>query len=186
MQKQNVVSLENRFMERQELELINAVRGGDRHAFQRLYGQHGRRVYALCYRLTGDRGMAEDATQEVFIQVWRKIREFRFNSRFSTWLHAVAVNITLSHMRKQRGWFSRFISSEREGVPPAAEEMDTENLDLDRFIARLPERARVVFVLYAVEGYRHEEISARLNIAVGTSKAQYHRARGLLKEWMGS
>jgi RNA polymerase sigma-70 factor, ECF subfamily len=184
VQKQQVIAAEDRFMDKQELELINAVKKGDRHAFQKLYEQHCGRVYALCYRLTGERSLAEDATQEVFIQVWRKIEGFRANSKFSTWLHSVAVNITLSYMRKQKGWVSRFVTLEPDAVPEPSTEMNTDDLNLDNYITRLPERARIVFVLHAVEGYRHEEIADKLDMAVGTSKSQFHRAKVLLQGWL--
>jgi RNA polymerase sigma-70 factor (ECF subfamily) len=130
--------------------------------------------------------LAEDATQEVFIQVWRKIQNFRADSKFSTWLHTVAVNSTLAYMRKQKGWVSRFVSLENDAVPEQSTKMSTNDLNLDKYIARLPERARIVFVLRAVEGYRHEEIADKLNMAVGTSKSQYFRAKSLLQEWMAS
>ncbi|MCZ6526554.1 MAG: sigma-70 family RNA polymerase sigma factor [Gammaproteobacteria bacterium] len=186
MQKQQVIAAGDRFLDKQELELIAATKKGDRHAFQQLYERHSGRVYALCYRITADQGLAEDATQEVFIQVWRKIGDFRAQSKFSTWLHSVAVNSTLAYMRKQKGWVSRFISLEDDAVPEQSTEMSTDNLNLDRYIARLPERARIVFVLRAVEGYRHEEIASKLNMAVGTSKSQFYRAKSLLQGWLES
>lgn len=186
VQKQQVISAEDRCLDKQELDLIAATKQGDRHAFQQLYEKHCGRVYALCYRITADQGMAEDATQEVFIQVWRKIRDFRAESKFSTWLHSVAVNSTLAYMRKQKGWVSRFISLQQDTSAEQSTEMSTDDLNLDAYIARLPERARIVFVLRAVEGYRHEEIASKLNMAVGTSKSQFSRARSLLQEWLAT
>ena len=184
MQKQQVITAEERFLDKQELDLITATKKGDRHAFQQLYELHCGRVYALCYRITADQSLAEDATQEVFIQVWRKIRDFRAQSRFSTWLHSVTVNSTLAYMRKQKGWVSRFVSLEQHEISEPGAQMSTNDLNLDKYIARLPERARIVFVLRAVEGYRHEEIAKKLNMAVGTSKSQFSRARSLLREWI--
>ncbi len=184
VQKQTVITAGERFLDKQELDLIAAAKTGDRHAFQQLYERHCGRVYALCYRITADQALAEDATQEVFIQVWRKISDFRAESRFSTWLHSVAVNSTLAYMRKQKGWVSRFISLEDDVVPERDTGMSTDDLNLDRYIDRLPERARIVFVLRALEGYRHEEIASKLNMAVGTSKSQFSRARSLLQGWL--
>ena len=186
MQEQQLNANEDRFMGKQELDLIAAVKNGDRHAFHQLYQQHCGRVYALCYRLTGEKSLAEDASQEVFIQVWHKIGEFKGQSKFSTWLHSVAVNVTLSHMRKQKGWLSRFRNVDTDNELEQSTEMKTDDFNLDRYIARLPERARIVFVLHAVEGYRHEEIASKLNMAVGTSKSQFHRSKALLKEWIES
>ena len=186
MQKQQVINAEDRFLDKQEQELVTATKKGDRHAFQQLYEQHCGRVYALCYRITSDQSLAEDATQEVFIQVWRKIQDFRSESKFSTWLHSVAVNSTLSYMRKQKGWVSRFVNLNDDMNIEASVEMTNNDHDLDKYIARLPERARIVFVLRAVEGYRHEEIANKLNMAVGTSKSHFNRAKSLLQGWLVS
>ena len=184
MQKQQVITAEDRFLDKQERDLISAAKTGDRHAFQQLYQRHCGRVYALCYRIAANRSLAEDATQEVFIQVWRKIQGFRAQSKFSTWLHAIAVNSTLACLRKQKTWLSHFVSLQHNEELEPAVEMSADELNLDKYIARLPERARIVFVLRAVEGYRHEEIAAKLNMAIGTSKSQYSRALSLLREWV--
>ncbi len=184
VQKQPPIGSEERLLQEQELDLISAIKGGDRHAFQKLYEQHCGRVYALCYRITADHSLAEDATQEVFIQVWRKIQSFREESKFSTWLHSVAVNTTLTSLRKNRSWVSRFVSLEQDDLIEPGVDMNTDDGNLDQYISRLPERARLVFVLHAVEGYRHEEIASKMNMAVGTSKSQYSRAKTLLREWV--
>lgn len=165
--------------------LIADVKAGDKHAFKLLYQQHIGRVYALCYRMTGEKNMAEDAAQEVFIQLWRKIANYDGNSQFSTWLHSVTANVTISYMRKQRGWFQRMLNIELSGGSEPVAPQQPDNEDLEKHIRALPERARLVFVLHAVEGYRHEEIAKMLNMAVGSSKAQLHRAKGLLKHAMG-
>lgn len=173
------------FTAKPQSEVIADVKAGSKHAFKTLYEQHIGRVYALCYRLTGDKSLAEDASQEVFIQLWRKIANYDGNSQFSTWLHSVTANVTISYMRKQRSWFQRMLNIETSGITEPAAPQETNDNDLDKHIRALPERARLVFVLYAVEGYRHEEIASMLNMAVGSSKAQLHRARGLLKQAMG-
>ena len=120
------------------------------------------------------------------MQLWQKISNFRGDSKFSTWLHSVTSNIVLGHLRKNKNWLQRIFSIEDQTIQDVALEMDdtSELTVLDQHIARLPERARLVFVLFAVEGYRHEEISKMLDMAVGTSKAQYHRAKSLLREWV--
>lgn len=167
-----------------ELGLIRAARSGDKLAYKKLYDMHVSRVYALCLRLTADRTLAEDATQEVFIQLWRKLDNFDGKSRFTTWLHSVTVNITISYMRKQKGWLQRMFNIEEAGLHEQTESASVDSIDLDYYIKRLPERARFVFVLHAVEGYRHDDIAVMLNMAVGSSKAQFHRAKQLLTEWM--
>lgn len=158
---------------------------GDSQAYQKLYQQYVGQVYGLCLRLTGDKGLAEDATQEVFIQLWRKIGNFSGDSKFSTWLHSVTSNITISYLRKQKGWIQRMFNIEDSEAANREAEASTDSVDLDAFVQRLPERARIVFVLHAIEGYRHEDIANMMNMAVGSSKAQFHRAKNLLKEWMG-
>lgn len=165
--------------------MIQAVQQGDRQAYQKLYQTHIGQVYGLCYRLTADHALAEDAAQEVFIQLWRKIGNYKGDSKFSTWLHSVTSNITISYLRKQKGWMQRMFNIENTEAMNEKAEESTASVDLESYIVRLPERARVVFVLHAIEGYRHEDIATMTNMAVGSSKAQFHRAKALLKEWMG-
>ena len=163
--------------------LVKRSIAGDQQAFKLLYEKHVARVYAICLRLCCDKDEAADVAQEVFIQVWKKLANYRGESAFSTWLYRVTTNISISHIRKRKAWWARGIDwtkavneEEMKTRAPHAEH------NLDRDIAQLPEQARLVFVLFAIEGYRHEEIAQILNIATGTSKAQYHRARQLLKE----
>ncbi|NKB37340.1 MAG: sigma-70 family RNA polymerase sigma factor [Gammaproteobacteria bacterium] len=185
MQKKQLASADEGFGDAREAELIAAVIEGDRNAFHDLYQQHCGRVYALCLRISGNQAMAEDLTQEVFIQVWRKIQDFRAESRFSTWLHSIAVNTTLAAIRKNKSWLSRIVSNDdNDTATEASAEMPADEHNLEYCIAKLPERARIVFVLRAIEGYRHEEIASKMNMAVGTSKSQYARARSLLQEWV--
>jgi RNA polymerase sigma-70 factor (ECF subfamily) len=186
----NVVAAQHKFASKSEWDLIKAVQGGDKHAYNRLYQEYIGQVYGLCYRLTGEKMLAEDAAQEVFIQLWRKIGNFKGDSKFSTWLHTVTSNITISYIRKQKGWLQKMFNIEDfvamnggAGLPEAEE--SSSSVDIESYVARLPERARIVFVLHAIEGYRHEEIATMTNMAVGSSKAQFHRAKHLLKEWMG-
>ena len=170
--------------------LVAQLKRGEQAALKDIYDLHGKRVYALCLRLSGDKEIAEDICQEVFVQVWQKIHNFRGDSKFSTWLHSVASNVAISHMRKQKSWWrSWFGSDEQNEIELEKIEVNDEQANhdlsrsgLDKHIASLPEQARIVFVLFAVEGWRHEEIGKKLNIAVGTSKAQYHRAKKLLQQ----
>ena len=170
----------------EERATIRLAQQGDQQAFYQLYQKYHRKVYAICWRMLADKESAEDVCQEVFVQLWQKIANFRGESKFSTWLHSVTNNIVLGHLRKHKNWLQRIFSIEDQTMADIAVEMpDSAGLtELDKHIARLPERARLVFVLFAVEGYRHEEIANMLDMAVGTSKAQYHRARNLLMEWI--
>jgi RNA polymerase sigma factor (sigma-70 family) len=170
----------------EERATIRLAQQGDQQAFYQLYQKYHGKVYAICWRMLADKESAEDVCQEVFVQLWQKITNFRGESKFSTWLHSVTNNIVLGHLRKHKNWLQRIFSIEDQTIQDIGVEMEdnTGLTTLDKQIARLPERARLVFVLFAIEGYRHEEIAKMLNMAVGTSKAQYHRARGLLREWV--
>jgi RNA polymerase sigma-70 factor (ECF subfamily) len=183
LETEKVIKAEMLFSQDNETEWICAAQKGDQHAFHQLYLRYHRRMYALCWRMLADKESAEDVCQEVFVQLWQKIANFRGESKFSTWLHSVATNIVLGHLRKQKNWLQKVFSIEDQGMEDAVVEMN-ELPELDKHIMRLPERARLVFVLFAVEGYRHEEIANMLGMAVGSSKSQYHRARSLLREWV--
>ncbi|WP_161599080.1 RNA polymerase sigma factor [Alteromonas sp. RKMC-009] len=100
------------------------------------------RVYALCYRLTGDKSLAEDATQEVFIQVWRKLGNYQGRSLFSTWLDSVTANVTISYMRKQKSWMRRLFDTAEQIDNEAGTASCSSEVDLERYIRQLPERAR--------------------------------------------
>ena len=192
MQQSSVINAQDLFLASQEQEWIVQAKHGSQTAFHQLYELHHKRVYALCWRMLGDRHTAEDVCQEVFVVLWQKITNFRGESKFSTWLHSVATYVVLGHLRKQKNWLQRVFSIEdrADGYPEeqtqASPQDDSTLESLDKHIARLPERARLVFVLFAVEGYRHEEIAGMLNMAVGSSKSQYHRARQLLKASIGA
>ncbi|GHF82388.1 RNA polymerase subunit sigma-24 [Thalassotalea marina] len=179
-----VIDAQQLFSHDQDSELVTRAQQGDQQAFHALYQLHHKRVYALCWRMLADKDSAEDVCQEVFVQLWQKIGNFRGESKFATWLHSVATNIVLGHLRKQKNWLQRVFSIEEQRV----EESNTPMSDhaelslLDQKIQALPERARVVFVLFAIEGYRHEEIASMMKMAVGSSKAQFHRAKSLLRE----
>ncbi len=178
-----LIEAKERFAVEQEANLISQVKSGDRRAFEQMYRLYANRVFALCLRLTADHSSAEEASQEVFVQLWQKIHNFDGKSKFSTWLHSVTANITISYIRKHKSWLQKVVSIETEGLDEQSIEDIHDIGGLDKLILRLPERARMVFVLHAVEGYRHEEIGSMLNMAIGSSKAQYHRARNLLKGW---
>ncbi len=161
---------------------IRRAQKSDSRAFEQLYRMHVDKVYGLCLRMTGNVAEAEDCAQEAFIQAWNKLSKFRGDSAFSTWLHRIAVNSVLGRMRKSKREQDR-IQIAAEISPGPASIGDSGNLsDLSDAVNRLPEGARHVFVLSGIYGYSHEEASNMLGIAVGTSKAQLHRARRLLSQ----
>lgn len=163
---------------------IIRARAGDRAAFKQLYETHLSMVYGLALRLANNTSSAEEITQETFIRVWHSLKNFDGNSRFSSWLHRVTSNTAIDYLRKQRTWLQ--VVFDKDEVINNIEELRDQSLadDLDKLITRLPERARLVFVLHAIEGYRHEEIAELTHMAVGSSKAQLNRAKILLREWM--
>ncbi|MDN5369430.1 MAG: polymerase sigma-70 factor, subfamily [Shewanella sp.] len=168
-----------------ERQLIQRARLGDKMAFAEIYRLHHQRVYALCLRLAGQSSLAEEITQDCFIRLWEKLDQFRGDSKFSTWLHSLSVNQALTSLKKHRSFWARFLplsDSSAETCSDGTEIPDTSLLD--KKIMQLPERARIVFVLFAIEGYSHEEIAALMHTTAGTSKAQYHRAKALLKEML--
>ncbi|HKV40830.1 MAG TPA: RNA polymerase sigma factor [Blastocatellia bacterium] len=173
-----------------DIELARAAAAGDSEAFEKLYRQHYRRVYSLCLRMLGDAALAEDLTQEVFLQVYRKIGSFRGDSAFTTWLHSLTVNQVLMHFRK-RGVKLEHTASEGDFTGLEESPLQStrrvsiiDRMALDTAISQLPPGYRTVFVLHDVQGYDHEEISRMLGISVGTSKSQLHKARMRLREFL--
>ena len=165
-------------------DLVARAQAGDQTAFRDLYRQHVGRVYALCLRLTGNSGDAEERTQDVFVRLWDKLRTFRGESAFSSWLHRLVVNVVLNERRTTGRRERRVMPVEDSDDVVGAQHAAPLhlNIDLERAIAELPEGAREVFVLFDIEGYAHAEIAELVGIAEGTSKAQLFRARQLLRE----
>jgi len=159
---------------------------GDTLAFERLYRRHVPRIHGLAMRLVG-RALAEDTTQEIFIRAWEKLELFGGRSSFGTWLYRLAINVCLAGRGKAGKRWDRFRSDDLALERARAPRSQTEHrLDLDRAIERLPDRARQVFVLHDVEGYKHREIGDLLGISAGTSKSQLHEARMALRKHLGA
>lgn len=168
-----------------ESALIEKAVAGDQRAFEQLYRCHCDRIYALCWRMCGgDTSVASDLLQDAFIRAWDKLELFRGESKFSTWLHRLTVNVILSDKRIRVKRLQRE-QEMSEGVEQSLVGLQdvTAGLrqDLELAIAALPERARSVLVLYDIEGYQHAEIAAMTGMAAGSSKAQLHRARKLIR-----
>lgn len=159
--------------------LIRAAQAGDVAAFRALHSQCVGRAWTVCRRLLADDQKAEDACQETFLKVWQQLPQFRFQSSFGTWVHAIATRCAIDLWRRDRGL--RLVDEHTLDALPGAPAVLGET-DVERAIAALPPQARAVFVLFALEGHTHQEIAVLLGIAEGTSKAHYHRARTLLKE----
>jgi RNA polymerase sigma-70 factor (ECF subfamily) len=162
--------------------LVQRAAAGDSRAFERLYREHSGRVYGLCLRLTRDAHLAEDCTQDTFINAWKALPQFETRSSLATWLHRIAVNVSLGKRRKSSPVFEPEPEDEEGSLGDWALETPVEVRELETAIGELPDGARDALVLHALYGYSHGEAAQMLGIAVGTCKAQLHRARKLLRE----
>ena len=166
-----------------DIELCRLASDGNIAAFEMIYGRYHRRTYSLCLRMTGNQTEAEDLTQEVFIQLFRKIGSFRGDSAFSTWLHRLTVNQVLMHFRR------RSVKNERtsddgeipeqtvKGSSDPNKMQVVDRIALKKAISELPNGYKSVFILHDVHGFEHEEVARMMGISVGTSKSQLHKAR---------
>jgi len=163
--------------------LVERVQRGDVQAYEALYRKFVGRVYAVCMRMLAEVTWAEQVTQDVFVHAWEKIQSFRGDGPFGAWLHRLAVNTVLLELRMHKRQRQRLQPTADIAAydRPASQAPEGSRMDLEAAIAQLPEKARLVFVLYAVEGYKHQEIADLLHVTVGTTKAQLHRARTLLR-----
>src|SRR5882724_4997028 len=174
-----------------EAEAIDRAKAGDAESFSGLYGLHKRRVYSLCLRMTGNTAEAEDLTQEAFLQLYRKIATFRGESAFSTWLHRLAVNVVLMHLRKKglpEVSLEESLEPQEDGPKKDIGARDNvlagsiDRVNLENAVDALPPGYRRIFVLHDVEGYEHNEIAAMVGCSIGNSKSQLHKARMKLRE----
>ena len=176
-----------------EAEAIRLAQKGDAAAFEHIYRLHNRRAYTLCIRMVRNPTEAEDLTQEIFLQVFRKIHTFRNESAFSTWLHRLAVNIVLMRLRKktlaETSLEEATEPNEEIGRPPkdfGGPDLRlaglVDRVNLDRALGQLPPGYRLIFVLHDVQGYEHNEIAEILGCSVGNSKSQLHKARMRLRQ----
>lgn len=164
-----------------ERALVSRAKDGDVGAFETLHRRTVGRVHAVCLRLTGDPAWAEEICQDAYVRAWQNLGAFEGRSAFSTWLHRLAVNLALDARRAalRRGLGAH---AEEAHERPAPRRDPDATVDLERAIAALPVGARVVYVLHDIEGYTHQEIGEMTAVAAGTSKAQLHRARRLLRK----
>ena len=176
-----------------EAEAIQRAQQGDAEAFERLYQLHKGRVYSLCLRMVGNPAAAEDLAQEAFLQLFRKIKTFRGESAFSTWLHRLSVNVVLMQLRRKQ--LPQVSLEETIETDESSEGLKRElgaddlrlkgaidRVTLEDAIAQLPQGYRAVFLLHDVEGYEHNEIADMLNCSIGNSKSQLHKARLRLRD----
>jgi RNA polymerase sigma-70 factor (ECF subfamily) len=179
--------------EMSEADAIRLACDGDPHAFECLYKLHSRRVYGLCLRITGIPAEAEDLTQDAFLQLFRKIHTFRRESRFSTWLHRLTVNVVLMRLRKKRHPEVSLDATNEPGEEDSKPLLELagpdlrlngvlDNVNLSRAVEQLPDGYKQFFMLHDVHGYEHKEIAGILGCSVGNSKSQLFKARHRLRE----
>jgi RNA polymerase sigma-70 factor, ECF subfamily len=179
-----------------EAEIVRLAQTGDATAFEHLYRAHSRRVYALCLRMTRNFSLAEDLTQEAFLQVFRKVQSFRGESAFSSWLYRLVFNLVLMKQRIKR--LNETPLEETRGTEddaPPLKELGRSDPQLsgivDRVILKnalrqLPRGYKKIFLLHDLLGYEHHEIAEALGCAIGTSKSQLHKARIRLRRILES
>jgi RNA polymerase sigma factor (sigma-70 family) len=160
--------------------LIEGCIKGNSKAQYRLYSNYSRAMYNLAYRMMNNREDAEDILQETFLECFRNIGSFRFESAFGAWLKRILINKCMNHLRKKKSELVLY-----ESLPPDEAEEDSEiQYDTSRIfkaIELLPDGYRIVLTLYLLEGYDHAEIAKILEIAESTSKSQYSRAKSRLR-----
>lgn len=173
-----------------ESELIANAMRGDSECFGELYTRHSRRVFYLCYRMVNDTDLAEDLTQEAFVHAFRRLSTFRQESRFTTWMHRIAVNTVLMFIRKRNSSIREApldpsFGSEEEtpfegqvyGKPDDTLSMTTDRVALLRAIENLPPGYRLMLILHDIHGYEHQEIAEIFGCTTGNTKSQLHKAR---------
>ena len=152
---------------------------------ERLYRDHADRIYGLCLRMSGDRVQATELAQDVFVRAWEQLDRLRPGSDAGAWLWRLATNVVLNAMRSDRRRLARVAPVAEPGLLERAQmgtPLPVRRLSLDSAMARLPDRAREVFVLHDVEGFAGPEIAQMLGVAEGTVRAHLHRARTLMRE----
>ena len=165
---------------------VKLAADGDMAAFEGLYRSYHRRVYSLCLRMTRNASDAEDLTQNVFVQLFRKLKTFRGESAFTTWLHHVTVNEVLMHFRRpvvrmERPTEDGTTPTQIKTVNNGSRMSLVDHISLNEAIRQLSPGYRAVFLLHDIAGYEHQQIGEILGCAVGTSKSQLHKARMKLR-----
>ena len=179
-----------------QVDVVARAQAGDHDAFSELYLQHKRRVFAVCMRMVRDFALAEDLTQEAFLQVHRRISLFRGDSAFATWLHRLAVNTVLMYLRKRAlpvvsldllmedGPDERF--GRRCGFRDLMQAGVLDRLDIERTLATMAPGYRNIFLLHDIQGLDHTEIANKLKCTRGNTKSQLHKARRVLRGALSS
>jgi RNA polymerase sigma-70 factor, ECF subfamily len=183
MEAESTLSLDRAHQLADQLALIERARGGNASAIRALYDTHVDRIYRLTYRLTGVEHLAREVTQDTFVRAFASIGGFRGDSAFGTWLHTIAVSLSLNEIRRRKRERARNAPLD-DAIALAESAPHSDPLlreKLTEAVNDLPEGCRTVFMMHDAEGYTHQEIAAALGVTEGTSKAQLARARGKLR-----
>ena len=165
--------------------LVERSRKGDQQSMYRLYKMYVQAMYNVCIRIVANRLDAEDVMQESFASAFCNLASYKGEATFGAWLKRIVINKSINHVKKQKIWFD-----DAENLQEMEDEYDSDDDVFTKIssemihetIKTLPEKAKVVFSLYLLEGYQHKDIARMLDISESTSKSQYQRARKLLKE----
>lgn len=171
-----------------EEEILKGCRKSKRVFQEILYRKYAKKMYGICLSYSNEREMAQDILQEAFIKIFNKIKEFRSEGSLEGWIRRIVSNTAIDHLR-QKNRIQNYISDKEGIIEDVKEAEGFERLvtrDILDQVAKLPDGARLVFNLYAIEGFTHKEIAQKLDIAEGTSKSQFNRARKLLMSWLNN
>jgi RNA polymerase sigma-70 factor (ECF subfamily) len=167
--------------------MIEKVKGGDIAAFEELYKLYERSVYSLCLRLTRDILDAEDLTQEVFLQVYRKVSTFRGEAAFGSWLYRVAINVSMMYLRKRQHVEELPLELLTDDVCPRQSGLNAhsdplERIALVRALSSLSTGRRNMVILHHIKGLTHAEVAEHLGVTANTSKSTLSKARRTLRD----
>jgi RNA polymerase sigma factor (sigma-70 family) len=165
-----------------EQELVDGACKGNRVYQHALYERYSKRMMAVCLRYSKSQQEAEDILQEGFVKVFQHLRDFRKQAQLDTWITRIMVNTALN-MHRRKLYLFPMVDVEEASLKEPTENLDTLAFEqLLALIQALPHGCQLIFNMYAVEGYTHQEIAELLNISEGTSKSQYARAKDLLRK----
>ena len=169
-----------------DLELVEGCKANKRKYQELLYRKYAKKMYGICLSYARDRAMAQDILQDGFIKIFKNISSFKGEGSLEGWIRKIVTNTALDYLRKKTKSYE-FIDDNKDVEEEKTDKTILEKINFDaliKLLSQLPEGARMVFNLYALEGYTHKEIAEQLNITAGTSKSQYKRARAMLQDWI--
>jgi RNA polymerase sigma factor (sigma-70 family) len=169
--------------------IIKGCLSGDRRDQELLYRRHASKLYAVCLQYSGNDEEARDILQEGFIKIFENLHHYKYEGSFEGWMRRITVNTALERFRSRHNLYrvdDIETIQEPEADPDNQDYAGLEAADLIEIIRELPPKYRMVFNLYAIEGYSHKEISRMMNISEGTSKSNLSRSRNILQKRVGS